>query len=357
MMQRIGRKLLRIAFFSIYSVLILEITCRLVLSIDPIFDRILGFDESSGRLGWIRRHQETNHAIMYSFDIYDPTKGWVVKPNVTNMPAFEGELLNTNSRGIRGKVEYSYDKPADKVRILVLGDSFTFGEEVGDNEHYVYYLQQMLPEAEVINFGVHGYGHDQMLIYLQEEGVKYKPDIVMLGFIDDDMYRNMMAFRDYAKPKFKLAGGKLELAYSPVVAPEEVLEQEIYRSRFFDVLYMLYEKIMWKSGVNAAKMEELTAAILDEIAKTSRDIGATPVFVYLPDEIDERTRPGEEYLLNYCKQRELACVSVVPNFKTYAAATGDTNIRLVGGHWKPEIHELAAQGIADYLLDGLLRRP
>jgi hypothetical protein len=42
---------------------------------------------------------------------------------------------------------------------LILGDSFTFGDEVSDNETYSYYLQQMLPHTEVINMGVHGYGH------------------------------------------------------------------------------------------------------------------------------------------------------------------------------------------------------
>jgi len=51
---------------------------------------------------------------------------------------------------------------------------------VSDNETYSYYLQKMLPNAEIINMGVHGYGHDQMLIYLEEEGVKYKPDIFII---------------------------------------------------------------------------------------------------------------------------------------------------------------------------------
>jgi hypothetical protein len=41
----------------------------------------------------------------------------------------------------------------------------------------------MLPHTEVINMGVHGYGHDQMLILFGEEGVKYEPDIVILGFL------------------------------------------------------------------------------------------------------------------------------------------------------------------------------
>ena len=49
------------------------------------------------------------------------------------------------------------------------------------------YFQELLPQAEVINFGVHGYGHDQMLIFFKEEGVKYKPDVVILGFVYQDL--------------------------------------------------------------------------------------------------------------------------------------------------------------------------
>jgi hypothetical protein len=54
-------------------------------------------------------------------------------------------------------------------------------------------------EVYYINMGVHGYGHDQMLILFGEEGVKYEPDIVILGFLPLDMARNVLKFRDFAK--------------------------------------------------------------------------------------------------------------------------------------------------------------
>ncbi len=49
-----------------------------------------------------------------------------------------------------------------------------------------------------------------------EEGIKYTPDIVVLGFIQPDMSRNMLNFRDFAKPKFKLRNKELKLTASPV---------------------------------------------------------------------------------------------------------------------------------------------
>ena len=47
-------------------------------------------------------------------------------------------------------------KPDGVMRVLVFGDSLTFGDEVTDDETYVAHLQTMLPGTEVLNLGVHG---------------------------------------------------------------------------------------------------------------------------------------------------------------------------------------------------------
>jgi hypothetical protein len=108
-------------------------------------------------------------------------RGWTLMPNLRHVQLPDGTVVSSTSRGIRGTKEYTYDKPADALRILTVGDSFTFGEQVRDDQTWSYYLQNLLPGSEVLNFGVHGYGHDQMLLYLREEGIKYHPDIVILG--------------------------------------------------------------------------------------------------------------------------------------------------------------------------------
>ena len=133
---------------------------------------------------------------------------------------------------------------------MVLGDSYTFGDQVSDNETYPYYLLQMLPNTEVINFGIHGYGNDQMLLYLKEEGVKYSPDVVILGFVGDDMNRNLLEFRDYSKPKFEFVHNKLQIKNYPVPPPDFTLKNEIYRSKFIDLLIIFYNDLLWKFGIN-----------------------------------------------------------------------------------------------------------
>ena len=91
----------------------------------------------------------------------------------------------TNSKGFRNNKEFDYDKPKDVIRILSIGDSFTAGYRVGQNETYSYLLQKSLNEAqdsvryEVMVSCVQN--PLQGLEYLSKYGLKYKPDIVLLG--------------------------------------------------------------------------------------------------------------------------------------------------------------------------------
>ena len=206
------------ALYALALGMAFEGASRLALSNEAFLRRVSANDDPSWRLRWIARHGASGR-LQYEIDEWHPTRGWALKPNLRDVPVPGGKLLNSNSKGVRGRREHAGEKAPGTTRILVLGDSFTFGEDVGDDETYSHHLEQLLPGTEVINLGVHGYGHDQMLIYLREEGIRYRPDIVILGFLTGDMERNVLSFRDYAKPRFVLDGGKPALRHSPVPPP------------------------------------------------------------------------------------------------------------------------------------------
>ena len=94
----------------------------------------------------------------------------------------------TNSLGYRGR-EFSVDKPEDTFRILMLGDSITFGRGVDDEQTFAYLLPGLLngkyqdKNLEVINAGYYdGYSLDSYYVYLINEGLKLEPDLVVLNF-------------------------------------------------------------------------------------------------------------------------------------------------------------------------------
>ena len=341
--------------YLIFLIVLFEGTARLAFLIPQVSKRLsVQQDDLSWRRLWINKHEEIDKKIFQKRDIYDSSKGWVSKPNLSNMKVFDGKILNTNSKGLRGKNEYLYAKDRDKVRILIIGDSFTFGDEVSDNETYSYYLQEMIPNAEIINFGMHGYGHDQILILLKEEGIKYEPDIIILGFISADMSRNLLNFRDYAKPKFVLDKNELRLTRTRIPTPEETVKWDWVRPRIVDIVSLIHYRLRKFSGLYVNEKNEITTAILNEIIKVADSINATSIFVYLPfgSEIFDSTilTPSENYFFAMCKTNVgVTCFSALPRFAE-KMTKGVTFKKQ--GHWSPAGHLAAAEAIMRHLGDG-----
>ncbi|MCX6709358.1 MAG: SGNH/GDSL hydrolase family protein, partial [Candidatus Woesearchaeota archaeon] len=102
-------------------------------------------------------------------------------------------IETVNSDGFRGR-DYSIEKPKGVYRIIVLGDSFTEGFGVNDNETFSYCLEQMLNSLnisgkrfEVLNLGVGGYNTLQEVEQLKVKGLKYNPDLVIIAHHASDV--------------------------------------------------------------------------------------------------------------------------------------------------------------------------
>ena len=81
---------------------------------------------------------------------------------------------------------------ADKF-ILFFGCSFTFGEGVQNDETLPFFVSQFASRYRPYNYGMNGYGTQQMLAKLQEGGIKReiaeKQGILVYVFIDDHIHR------------------------------------------------------------------------------------------------------------------------------------------------------------------------
>jgi lysophospholipase L1-like esterase len=103
----------------------------------------------------------------------------------------------TNSKGLRDSREFAYEKPAGTLRVLALGDSHTQGYEARQQATYSAVLERYLGarglRAEVLNAGVSGFSTAEALAYLENEGYRYGPDVVVLGFYANDFEDNLKA--------------------------------------------------------------------------------------------------------------------------------------------------------------------
>jgi hypothetical protein len=103
----------------------------------------------------------------------------------------------TNERGLRDSRNFPYRKPAGVLRVLSLGDSHTQGYEVRQEATFSAVLERYLASrgvsAEVLNAGVSGFSTAEALAYLENEGYRYQPDVVVLGWYANDFDDNLKA--------------------------------------------------------------------------------------------------------------------------------------------------------------------
>jgi lysophospholipase L1-like esterase len=91
-----------------------------------------------------------------------------------------------NALGLRG-ADISPEKPEGIQRILCLGDSFTFGEGVREEDAWPQQLARILgSKNEVLNAGVQGSDLDREGLYLFMYGRQLNPDVVVVAFFMND---------------------------------------------------------------------------------------------------------------------------------------------------------------------------
>lgn len=149
---------------------------------------------------------------------FDSQLGWTLAPNVTGVSHRTGEPIEyrINSQGLRD-TETPYEKPPGVFRIVLLGDSRTFGFGMAIEKHFSSLIEGYFENLEVINMGVSGYGVDQELLFLRAEGFRYQPDLVIAYVAHYGGHRHMHTHRfGKNKPRFYLVDGKLQLNHTPV---------------------------------------------------------------------------------------------------------------------------------------------
>lgn len=160
-----------------------------------------------------------------NLEIYTPDARlyWRLKPNQDCFTKVDHKAVHINAHGTRGP-EFSVQKPPGTFRILSLGDSRTFGWGLAEEETYSRQVEKLVAEllrksgslsasdgerepqgragsplpaggangapgvtrpgvtqVEVINAGVNAWSYSQMAVYLREFGLRYQPDLVVLG--------------------------------------------------------------------------------------------------------------------------------------------------------------------------------
>src|SRR5262249_10848349 len=87
--------------------------------------------------------------------------------------------------------EIPFRKPAGTVRVVVIGDSFTFGQGCSKADAFPDVLQTLLTRpdrpVEVVNVSNIGLGPEAYVILLRDLGLRYEPDLVVVNVYGNDV--------------------------------------------------------------------------------------------------------------------------------------------------------------------------
>lgn len=299
----------------------------------------------------------------FDYFTWDETLGWELRPNAEGRLTSEefDVAIRINGRGERADSEVPLERTAGKRRLLVIGDSFSFGHGVEAAAAWPARLEGLVPDSEVVNLAVTGYGTDQQVLRLEKRGLAYQPDVVLLGLFEGNVFRNIKHEQmGYPKPRFRLADGRLTLAGVPL---PKLAEGETYAAA------MPWSRLWAFAGARGIELFRhlgfgeswpLTGAILERFAADCRGTGAEPRVVLIPKDravdapgwrgaIHRRTLRKIEELAT---ARGIAALDLTPLLAAELEKNGRPLYFPVDGHWTPAGHEAAARAVAAWLAAG-----
>lgn len=269
-----------------------------------------------------------------------------------------------NSFGLRD-VEHAAEKPEGVFRILGLGDSFTYGVGASFENTYLYRLERMLneregdhPMVEIVKAGIPSYYAEPERLFLQHYGVKYKPDIIIVGFLPNDVGDTYMGMDwltvgtdSYLKTRFGESLGEfgtwlfinshsarivlLKIAYLKTVRERVPVWPEVYRG----------------GGLHENEWKKVEAEY-EKMIKIADDAGAKIVFVHIPQKMSYMTEVADypaRRLSEWAESQGVAFIDVLPAMRK--ASTERITYWEKDGHCTPAGYGVIAEAIYSEMIN------
>ncbi|MCB9301016.1 MAG: hypothetical protein H6566_10240 [Lewinellaceae bacterium] len=198
---------------------------------------------------------------------------------------FKGAHFTTNSHGLRDQ-EYALEKPANTLRMALLGGSIEMGTGVDTDQTYENLAEGQLnassllganQQVEILNFAISGNHLFQNVAMCDWKASKFQPDVVIYPAHSNEAYRILSSlYRDYSKRR--------ELTYpflKEMIAAAGV--------KAVDTETEFIEKLK-------PRQEEILRWGLNKILDCARAKQAIPIWLYVPA-LDDNEVAGEDAML------------------------------------------------------------
>jgi lysophospholipase L1-like esterase len=282
--------------------------------------------------------------------------GWELIPGFVSA---DGASVRINAQGLRDR-ELAAAKLPGTLRILCLGDSVTFGHRVGPEEPYPRVLENLLRSAggeaiEVINAGVPGYSTFQQAAWLDRRGLTLEPDIVILGFVLNDVVDPYVFSASHGGDR-RAFGVDTTLTLDPLRrllrrtslsgVVRAAMRTAAVRRDTYNVGRLFDEPL----APEIAGAWQETEADLDQLVDSARRAGVPLLLVGFPYRFQlDKALPArpQARLAAWASRTGTPHLDLLPLF----ARMGVVGAFLDESHPTPEGHAAAAQAMADVILE------
>jgi len=253
-----------------------------------------------------------------------------------------------NALGYRGAA-VSVEKPEGVLRVVCLGDSFTFGEGVRAEDAYPAVMQRVLSArlgdrpVEVINAGVHGYGVDQAIGSYIVQYHRFQPDIVTFGFFLNDVSDPGETIRQY-EARLRDADlswlGEVSTLWSML---ERRRHADALQAEYFATTRASFESQVWD------RAKDLLAG-MEQLSETPPRFRFVVVIFPMLWQLDGEYpfRDLHEKIAAACREAGCEVVDVLPVYRGHAAES--LWAHPTDHHPNDVAHRMAAERIVEYLM-------
>jgi hypothetical protein len=323
---------------------------RLILSLVSLAAVWLALEVAARRargvpLKYFANFVETHVNLMKSVfpTQYDAQLGWIPKPGDYSRDNYWGTSLRILERGVRSNGTNAVAENAPVA--LAVGDSFTFGSQVGDEETWPAVLER-LSGLRVVNAGVFAYGLDQAVLRAEQLADIVKPDLLIVSFIPDNVNRTERAVRTgVPKPYFDIVDGRLELRNTPVPPPVAQASRIGALRRIFGYSYLV-DAVMrrlgkdeawylgdWESVKAHSRGYDVGCLLMERLAALGHR-RAMPVVVLAqyPEELYEVRLPETQIVIDCARKQHLPVADLYEPLREMVRADHARFLSLFHGH-------------------------
>lgn len=288
-----------------------------------------------------------------------PVLGYVPAPTEQPMENRWGTRVTIDAGGFRsnGRAPAASAENGGAIAgraILAVGDSFTFGDQVDDDETWPAYLETIL-RRPVRNGGVFGYSLGQIVLRAEEILEQMPAGDLIVSIYPDDINRCEYSTRYAPKPYFDIVDGQLVLntpgqrgPRSPGDERQRRLKDFLGHSALLDAVFSATVKVWWYKEERLRRVHpagegvKIARLLVERIDALCRERGCRPLIISQGSRRSDATTE----LLEHADRHGIETLDLIDRLNALGADDPGIFERYFDGHMTPAGNRWVAEQIA-----------